>query len=165
MKQILGVGQASPSDSFWGTGGGLFVLCPVHGGGTWTLQYRNPLYTLGPGTNVFTNTTTRNTYFTANPDILALYDADRTLLIETGSTIQRRNTGGTAWETATGAIKWQTTGSSITAVGDTRYTLSNEVIYRFTGGTTGTIFIIAGQSYAGKNAGLGEAYGEFDERP
>ena len=165
MKQILGVGQASPSDSFWGAGGGFHVLCPVHGGGTWTLQYRNPLYTLGPGTNVFTNTTTRNTYFTANPDILALYDADRTLLIETGSTVQRRNTGGTGWETASGAIKWQTATSTITAVGQSGLTVSNEVIYRFSGGTTGAVLILAGRSYVGNNVGLGDIYGEFDERP
>ena len=165
MKQVLGIAQDSPSDIFWGVGAGHHVLCPVHGGGTWTLQFRNPLYTLGPGTNVFTSNTTRDTYFTANADILALYNADRTLLIESGTAVQRRNAAGDAWETATGAVKWAATTSTVAAAGDSRLTLSNEVIYRFSGGTTGAILIIAGQAYTGKNAGLGDTYGEYDERP
>ena len=53
-------------------------------------------FALGPEQNEFTSAATRNTYATANPTWLALYNADRSLWIHTGVNIQRRNVAGLA---------------------------------------------------------------------
>ena len=75
-------------------------------------------FPLGPEQNTFGDTTTanraaaetlRDDYATANPDWLALYDADRSFLIRlvwigNATEFQRRNAAGDAWEDTTSAV-------------------------------------------------------------
>ena len=69
-------------------------------------------FSLGPEQNEFATAAARNTYATANADWLALYNDDRSLWIQTGVNIQRRNAAGSAWETVTAVIRGPTGATS-----------------------------------------------------
>ena len=106
----------------------------------------NPARTLGPGTNTFATTTTRNTYFNDadNADILAQYNDDRTLLIIVGTTYQRRNAAGNArWETHAPA-EWLDVSlgllgaANISADGQYEVQTSPEFTYRLTPAAAGS---------------------------
>ena len=144
MKRLLAALDTAGTE-FIGTGGTSLLLVDFAAGSALTIQVRNPARTLGPGTNTFTNTTTRNTYFTDadNADILAQYNDDRTLLIIVGTTYQRRNAAGTAWETHTPA-EWLDVSQSLLGAAnisaDGQYDLptSPEFTYRLTPAAAGS---------------------------
>ena len=60
-------------------------------------------FQFGTGTVNFTNNAARNTYFTANPGMLAQYDTNEFLLIHVGTAFQRRENN--AWVTVTNIVK------------------------------------------------------------
>ena len=144
MKQVLAVADTVGTE-FIGTAGTSLVLVNHASGGNLTVEVRNPDYTLGPGTNTFTSTTTRNTYFNDadNADILAQYNDDRTLLILVGTTTQRRNAAGDAWENHTVA-PWLDISAgllgraNINATGQYEILTSPEFTYRLTPAAAGS---------------------------
>ena len=144
MNRILSVLDTAGTE-FIGIGGGTILLVDFAAGSTLTIEVKNPARTLGPGTNTFATTTTRNTYFTDadNADILAQYNDDRTLLIIVGTTWQRRNAAGNAWETHTPA-EWLDVSlgllgaANISADGQYAVQTSPEFTYRLTPAAAGS---------------------------
>ena len=144
MKRLLAALDTAGTE-FIGTAGTSLLLVDFAAGSTLTIEVLNPARTLGPGTNTFATTTTRNTYFndTDNADILAQYNDDRTLLIIVGTTWQRRNAGGTGWETHTPA-EWLDVSlgllgaANISADGQYAVQTSPEFTYRLTPAAAGS---------------------------
>ena len=144
MKRVLSVLDTVGTE-FIGTAGTSLLLVDFGTGSTLTIEIKNPARTLGPGTNTFATTTTRNTYFTDadNADILAQYNDDRTLLIVVGTTHQRRNAAGTAWENHTPA-EWLDVSAgllgraNINADGQYEVQTSPEFTYRLTPAAAGS---------------------------
>ena len=144
MKRVLAALDTAGTE-FIGTAGTSLLLVDFAAGSTLAIEVRNPARTLGPGTNTFATTTTRNTYFTDadNADILAQYNDDRTLLIIVGTTWQRRNAGGTGWETHTPA-EWLDVSlgllgaANISADGQYAVQTSPEFTYRLTPAAAGS---------------------------